>query len=80
MVTLSQQELQRLKVIENAVEGRLSVAKVALLLQVSERQVQRLKRRYRPDSSDWLKHGNQGRAKPWALAGETRRSRRRQRM
>ena len=43
MVTLSQQELQRVKVIENAVEGRLTVAKAALLLQVSERQVQRLK-------------------------------------
>jgi len=72
MVTLSSQELQRVKVIENAVEGRLSVAKAALLLQVSERQVQRLKQRYRSDSTDWVKHGNRGRSKPWALAGETR--------
>ncbi len=72
MVSLSQQELQRVKVIENAVEGRLSVAKAALLLQVSERQVQRLKQRYRPDSADWVKHGNQGRSKPWALSCEVR--------
>jgi transposase len=30
--------------------------------------VQRLKRRFQPDSTDWLVHGNTGRAKPWALA------------
>lgn len=72
MVTLSQTELQRLKVIENAVEGRLSVAKAALLLQRSHRQVQRLKRRYRADSVDWVRHGNRGRPKPWALAPEVR--------
>jgi hypothetical protein len=38
------------KVIENAVAGRLSVGEAAGLLQLSERQVQRLKRRYRPAS------------------------------
>ena len=38
---MSQKELQRVKVIENAVSGRLSVSEAALLLQLSERQVQR---------------------------------------
>jgi Helix-turn-helix domain len=38
------------KVIENAAGGRLSVREASRLLQLSERQVQRLKRRYRPDS------------------------------
>ena len=45
---MSQKEFQRVKVIENAVGGRLSVREASRLLQLSERQVQRLKRRYRP--------------------------------
>jgi hypothetical protein len=67
MVTVSQKEFQRVKVIENAVDGRLSVSEAAGLLQLSERQVQRLKRRYRPDSVAWVHHGNRGRPMPWAL-------------
>lgn len=64
---MSQKEFQRVKVIENAVGGRLSVSEAAQLLQLSERQVQRLKQRYRPDSVDWVHHGNRGRSMPWAL-------------
>ncbi len=64
---MSQKEFQRVKVIENAAGGRLSVREASRLLQLSERQVQRLKRRYRPDSLDWVQHGNLGRPMPWAL-------------
>ena len=67
MVTVSQKEFQRVKGIENGVGGRLSVSEAARLLQLSERQVQRLKRRYRPDSVAWVHHGNRGRPMPWAL-------------
>jgi transposase len=67
MVTMSQKEFQRVKVIENAAGGRLSVGEASRLLQLSERQVQRLKRRYRPDSVGWVRHGNRGRPMPWAL-------------
>jgi transposase len=67
MVTMSQKEFQRVKVIENAAGGRLSVGEASRLLQLSERQVQRLKRRYRPDSLGWVQHGNRGRPMPWAL-------------
>jgi transposase len=67
MVTMSQKEFQRVKVIENAAGGRLSVREASRLLQLSERQVQRLKRRYRPDSVAWVQHGNRGRPMPWAL-------------
>src|SRR6202158_2598005 len=74
MVTLSQKEFQRVKVIENAVAGRLSVGEAARLLQLSERQVQRLKRRYRPDSVAWVHHGNRGRPMPWALPAALRRT------
>jgi transposase len=74
MVTVSQKEFQRVKVIENAVAGRLSVSEAARLLQLSERQVQRLKRRYRPDSVAWVHHGNRGRPMPWALPAGLRRA------
>jgi len=74
MVTVSQKEFQRVKVIENAVSGRLSVSEAARLLQLSGRQVQRLKRRYRPDSVAWVHHGNRGRPMPWALPAVLRRS------
>ena len=73
MVTVSQKEFQRVKVIENAVGGRLSVSEGARLLQLSERQGQRLKRHYRPDSVAWVHHGNRGRPMPWALPAELRR-------
>src|SRR6266542_368156 len=66
MVTMSQKEFQRVKVIENAAGGRLSVREASRLLQLSERQMQRLKRRYRPDSVGWVQHGNRGRSVPWA--------------
>ena len=65
---MSQKEFQRVKVIENAAGGRLSVREAARLLQLSERQVQRLKRRYRPDSLAWVQHGNRGRCMPWAVS------------
>jgi transposase len=64
---MSQKEFQRVKVIENVAGGRLSVREASRLLQLSERQVQRLKRRYRPDSIAWVQHGNRGRSMPWAL-------------
>jgi transposase len=64
---MSQKEFQRVKVIENAADGRLSVREASRLLQLSERQVQRLKRRYRPDSLGWVRHGNRGRSMPWGL-------------
>ena len=64
---MSQKQFQRVKVIENAVGGRLSVREAARLLQLSQRQVQRLKRRFRPDSLAWVQHGNRGRPMPWAL-------------
>ena len=68
MVTMSEKEFQRVKVMENAAGGRLSVREASRLLQLSERQVQRLKRRYQPDSADWVHHGNRGRSTPWAVS------------
>src|ERR1035438_5210040 len=48
--------------------GGGGVRKPSRLLHLSERQVQRLKRRYQPDSLSWVQHGNRGRAMPWAVS------------
>jgi transposase len=71
---MSQKGLQRVKVMENAAGGRLSVREASRLLHLSERQVRRLKRRYRPDSIDWVHHGNLGRSMPWAVSSPQKRN------
>ena len=57
---MRQNEFQRLKVIEKGAGGRLRVRYASRLLHLSERQVQRLKHRYQPDSTDWVRHGTAG--------------------
>lgn len=69
---MSQKELQRIKVVENAVEGRLKVAEAAELLQLSERQVKRLKRAYDIADVGWVHHGNQDRQPSNAISEEIR--------
>ena len=58
---MNQKQLQKLKVIENAVEGKLTVAEAAALLKVSIRQVKRYKARFEAKSHVWVLHGNKGR-------------------
>lgn len=58
---MSQGQLQRVKVVENVVEGRLRVGRAAEVLGLSTRQVKRLKKRYRAGGVEWVYHGNQGR-------------------
>ena len=57
---MSQEQLQRIKVIENAVEGRISVGEAAEVLGLSTRQVKRLKGRSVGKLADWVYHGNRG--------------------
>ena len=59
---MSQKQLQRIVVIENAVAGRVSVSEAAGALGRSERQVKRLKRQFDGSDSSWVLHGGQGRA------------------
>lgn len=70
---MSQSELQRVKVIENAVAGRITVAEAAEYLQLSGRQVTRLKKRHDGESPEWVWHGNRGRSPANATDAETRR-------
>ena len=69
---MSQKEIQRLKVVENAVEGCLSVAEAAVLLGVGERQVTRLKGNYDPAHAEWVRHGNRGRQPANAIESKVR--------
>jgi transposase len=61
-VTLSQKQLHRIKVMENVVEGRLTIGQAAELLRLSSRQVKRLKRRCQAEDVGWVYHGNQARS------------------
>lgn len=73
MVTLTQAELQRIKVVENLVEGRIKVSKAAELLQISARQVKRLGKRCREaGGEEWVHHGNRGQTPSNRISGEAR--------
>jgi len=50
------------KVIGNLVEGRLSVNHADQLLNLNRRQLQRLKKRDRPQPAGWVRHRNRGRS------------------
>ena len=58
---LSQKQLQRIVVIQKAVEGHLKLDEAADVLQRSRRQVQRLKQRFKAEDAGWVLHGNTGR-------------------
>jgi hypothetical protein len=48
LVTISMNELRRVKVLESVVDGRLSGVRAAEQMGLSERQVSRLRRRFEP--------------------------------
>jgi transposase len=73
MVTLSQVQLQRIRVIEKVVEGQMTITEAAQLLDRSTRQVLRLKKRYDPDNAAWVQHGNLGKPPVNRLDEPTRR-------
>ena len=58
---MSQKQLQRIVVIENAVAGRVNVAEAAEALGRSARQVKRLKQQFDCSEPSWVLHGNESR-------------------
>jgi transposase len=60
-ITLSQKELQRVTVITQCVQGSLTCARAAELLDLSPRHIKRLKLRYRQGSAAALAHVSRGR-------------------
>jgi transposase len=61
LVTISMNELQRVKIIEAVVEGRLSGVRAAGQLGLSERQVSRLRRRFEASGAAGLVSARRGR-------------------
>src|SRR6266481_3036943 len=61
---LSQKELQRVAVISSCIKGSLTCARAAELLDLSPRQIKRLKIRYRQGSGAALAHVSRGRPSP----------------
>jgi transposase len=70
--TLSQKELQRVTVISQCVQGSLTCARAAELLDLSARHVKRLKSRYRQGSAAALAHVSRGRPSPQRTPQTTR--------
>ena len=69
-ITLSQKELNRVAVISECVKRATSVRRAAALLQLSPRQVKRLKRRFRSGGAAAMAHAGRGRASPRRLPVE----------
>src|SRR3972149_1831645 len=63
-ITLSQKELNRVAVISECVKGTTSVRRAAALLQLSLRQVKRLKGRFRRGGAAAMAHAGRGRTSP----------------
>jgi transposase len=59
-VTMTEKELKRVEVVSEATAGGLTNGEAGELLGLSERQVQRLKKRYREEGGGGLAHGNRG--------------------
>jgi len=60
LITASMRELERVKVIEAVIEGRLRCFQAAQRLQLSERQISRLCRRYEVCGPIGLVSGKRG--------------------
>ena len=69
---LSQKQLQRMMVIQKAVEGHLKLEQAAAALRRSRRQVQRLKKRFKAEDASWVLPGNTGRTPANRVSEETR--------
>jgi len=70
--TLSQKELQRVTAISQCVQGNLTCARAAELLDLSPRHIKRLKSRYRQGSAAALAHVSRGRPSHRRLPERTR--------
>jgi len=69
---MSQKELQRVAVIASCVKGDLTCARAAELLDLTPRQIKRLKARYRQGSAAALAHASRGRPSHRRLPDDVR--------
>ena len=71
-VTLSQKELSRIQILEQSLSGLITTSYAAFILNLSERQVYRLKAKLREHGPAALAHGNRGRKPAHAIPDEVR--------
>ena len=67
---MTQTQINRYHIIMKSLEGKITVAKTAAALGVSERQVTRLRNGVRKEGAAFLIHKNKGQPSPRALSGE----------
>jgi transposase len=67
-ILLSEKEARRVYVMEKVLEGQLTVKEGARLLNLSERQVKRLKKGMKEKGVLALAHGNRGRTPKHAIS------------
>src|SRR5260221_11566288 len=72
-LTMSRKEVPRAGLVKAAVAGQISNEQVGRALDLSERQVQRLKGRYRAEGAAGLRHRLRGRPSSRRLPGDVRR-------
>src|SRR5260370_16180476 len=71
-VTLNPQEQKRINVLNQHLQGELSIAQVASLLGCTQRHVYRIKASYREKRVEAMLHGNRGKRRPRRIRDETR--------
>jgi len=67
MITLTKEELKRVMVLEQWIDGRLTEQDVSRILKLSVRQAYRLKAKYLHGGAQSIAHGNRGRKPTHAL-------------
>jgi transposase len=72
VITLRQQEVTRYRVIKGTIERKISNSEAATLLDISRRQVIRIKNRVRRVDLKGIVHGNSGRRPKLAISNETK--------
>lgn len=71
-IFLNQKEARRVYVMEQVVQGQLTVSQAASLLSLSERQIKRLKKGVKEEGISFLAHKNRQRKPKHAIPEETR--------
>lgn len=71
-ITMSRKQIKTFDVISKANDGFITVKEAALALGISERQIQRLKKKVRECGADGVIHGNTGKSPSNRISDETR--------
>ena len=70
IITMSTEEIKRLKIVPKVLERQLTQVKAGEVLGISDRQVRRLVKRLREQGAEGLVHRNRGRPSPHKMPQE----------